>query len=430
MRITLDYGKTGLEVELPDDRTQPPLELSPVPPVRDPQGAVERVLAVPIGSPPLAQLAKGRKNACVLVCDITRPVPNETILKPMLATLEAAGIARDDILLLVATGLHRPNEGDELVEMLGPEIAARYRVENHHGKVREEHTYLGTTPRGVPVWIDTRYLQADLKITTGLIEPHLMAGYSGGRKVICPGIVHLDTVKAWHGPQFLEHPKADCGFLEGNPVHEENTRIAKMAGCDLIVNVTMDRERRMTHVVAGDMEAAFLEGVRLVEQVVKSPVTQPADVVVTSSAGYPLDTTFYQAVKGLTGALPAVKPGGTIVLAASLSEGIGSPEFESLFEENDDLEAFVERIQGDYFVMDQWQLEELAKVRRKARVKVVSDGLSPATLRRLFVEPAESVEKAVADSLADYGPAATVTVIPKGPYVLPVMAANEASYFR
>lgn len=425
MRITLDYGKTGLDVELPDDRVRESLEITPVPPLEDPQGAVEQALAEPIGSAPLAEIARGRNSACVLVCDITRPVPNETILKPLLGTLEAAGIAREDILLLVATGLHRPNEGDELVEMLGAEIAATYRVENHHGKIKQEHTYLGTTPRGVPAWIDSRYLKAELKITTGLIEPHLMAGYSGGRKVICPGIAHLETVKAWHGPQFLEHPKADCGFLEGNPVHEENTRIAKMAKCDFIVNVILDSERRMTHVVAGDMEAAFLEGVRFVEQVVKAPVSEPADVVVTSSAGYPLDTTFYQAVKGLTGALPAVKPGGTIVLAASLSEGIGSPEFESLFEENDDLEAFVKRIQGgDYFVMDQWQLEELAKVRRKARVKIVSDGLPAETLRGLFVEPAESVEQAVADSLAEYGPEAKITIIPKGPYVLPEVVTN------
>lgn len=423
MRVMLDYGRTGLEVELPDDRVVGPLEIQPAPPLDDPESEVERVLAAPTGAPPLAELAKGRKDACILVCDITRPVPNALLLRPMLHTLEEAGIARENILLLVATGLHRPNEGDELVEVLGAQIASTYRVENHDGKNKDQHAFLGTTPKGVPVWLDRRYVEADLKIATGLIEPHLMAGYSGGRKLICPGIAHLATVKVWHGPDFLEHPKADCGFLEGNPVHEENTRIARMAGCDFIVNVTMDRERRPTCVVAGDMEEAFLEGVRFIEQVVKSPISEPVDVVVTSSAGYPLDTTFYQAVKGLTGALPIVKDGGTIILAASLSEGIGSPEFQQLFEENDDLERFVQRIMGkDYFVLDQWQLEELAKVRRKARVKLVSDGLAPETLKRLFVEPADSVERAVAESLAEYGPGAKVAVIPKGPYVLPLVA--------
>ncbi len=425
MRVTLDYGRTGLEVELPNDRVVGPLEIRPATPLDDPGGAVEEAIARPTGAQPLADLARGRRDACILISDITRPVPNELILKPMLRTLEWAGIRRDRITILNATGLHRPNLGDELVEMLGPDIPNLYRIENHHGAVREEHTFLGTTPRGVPVWLDSRYVAADLKIATGLIEPHLMAGYSGGRKLICPGIAHLDTVKVWHGPDFLEHPKADCGILDGNPVHEENTRIARMAGCDFIVNVAMDSKRRVTKVVAGDMEQAFLEGVRFVEQVVKAPVPEPVDIVVTSSAGYPLDTTFYQAVKGLTGVLPIVKQGGTIILAASLSEGVGGPEFRRIFRENDSLESFHRRILGkDYFVMDQWQVEELAKVARRARVKVYSTGLDADTLRSCYVEPAASVEAAVHESLAEYGPRARVAVIPKGPYVLPCVAAQ------
>src|SRR6266478_3385507 len=213
MRITLDYGRTGMDVDLPDDRLVGPLAIRPAAPLTDPEAAIADALAHPIGSPPLADAARGRRNACILVCDITRPVPNSLLLPPVLRTLEQQGIARRDILILVATGLHRPNEGAELDEMLGPDIAANYRVENHHGKVKEEHDFLGVTPNGVPVWLDSRYVRADLKITTGLIEPHLMAGYSGGRKVICPGIAALETVKVWHGPKFLEHPKADCGFV-------------------------------------------------------------------------------------------------------------------------------------------------------------------------------------------------------------------------
>jgi len=424
MRITLEYGKDGLDVELPDDRVVGLLTIKHVPPVANPEGTLRERLKHPTGTPPLAELARGRKSACILVCDITRPVPNALLLPPILETLEQAGIPREKILILVATGLHRPNEGDELVELLGPEVARNYRCENHHGKNLEEHTYLGTTPRGVPVWIDSRYVNADLKITTGLIEPHLMAGFSGGRKLICPGIAALETVKVWHGPDFLEHPRADCGILEGNPVHEENTRIGRMAGCDFIVNVTLDADRRVTSIVAGDMEQAFLEGVRFIENIVKAEVPAECDVVVTSGAGYPLDTTFYQAVKGLTGALPIVKQGGTIILAASMTEGIGSPEFQQLFRENASLPAFMQRILGkDYFVLDQWQLEELAKVCRKAKVKIVTDGLPATTLNSLFVESAPSVEQAVADSLAEYGPSARIAVIPKGPYVLPAVSA-------
>lgn len=419
MRVKLEYGRSGLMVEVPDRNVVRTLAYKDAPPVADPAGEIRRMLERPIGTPPLADLARGRSDACVVICDITRPVPNQAILTPLLATLEQSGIPRERITILVATGLHRPNLGDELVEMLGAEIAANYRIENHHGKELSEHTFLGHSPRGVPIWIDSRYVEADLKITIGLIEPHLMAGYSGGRKLICPGIAALETVKVWHGPDFLEHPKADCGILEGNPVHEENTWIGRHTGCDFIVNVVIDAQRRILKVVAGDMEEAFLEGVKFVRGVVRDTVPEPVDVVVTSSAGYPLDTTFYQCVKGMTGALPIVKQGGTIILAASLSEGIGSPEFQRLFQENPSLEVFIERILGkDYFVMDQWQLEELAKVRRKCKVKIVSDGLPAETLNGLFVESATSVEQALADSIAEYGPAARVAVIPKGPYVL------------
>jgi len=419
MRVRLDYGRSGLEADLPDERIVRRLSYKQFDPIADPAAAMDAVLSRPTGTRPLAEIARGRRDACIAISDITRPVPNELILRPLLATLEAAGIERDKITILVATGLHRESTETEIREMVGSQIAADYRVVDHHGQEQHEHTYLGESPRGVPIWIDSRYVSADLKITTGLIEPHLMAGFSGGRKLICPGLAGVETIKVWHGPDFLEHPKADCGILEGNPVHEENTWIARRAGCDFIVNVVIDAERRPLKIVAGDMELAFLEGVEFCKQVVVDKVAEAVDIVVTSSAGYPLDTTFYQAVKGLTGALPIVKQGGTIILAAGLTEGVGSEEFQRLFDENASLEGFVERILGkDYWVLDQWQLEELAKVRRKAKVKVVSDGLPAATIDKLFVESAPSVEKAVADSLDEYGEKATIAVIPKGPYVL------------
>jgi nickel-dependent lactate racemase len=423
MRIKLDYGRTGLDVDLPDERLVGPLAIRTAPPLADPASAIRAAMARPIGTPPLADLARGRKSACILICDVTRPVPNRLILPPLLDTLKQQGIPDEEILILIATGLHRPNQGTELEEMVGADIVRHYRIENHFGKRLADHAFLGETANGVPAYIDRRYVEADLKITTGLIEPHLMAGYSGGRKVICPGIASLETVKVWHGPKFLEHPKADCGFVEGNPVHEENTRIAKMAGCDFIVNVTIDGQRQVTWVGAGDMEKAWHEGVRFVESVVKVPVPAPCDVVVTSAAGFPLDATWYQAVKGLTGALPIVKQGGTIVLAASLSEGIGSPEFQQIIADNPDLQTFMHRILGkDYFVMDQWQLEELAKVMRRCKVKVVSDGMPVGAMRKYQIEPVATVERAVAESLAEYGPQARVAVIPKGPYVLPYVA--------
>lgn len=424
MQVTLDYGRTGLPITLPDDRLlAPPLTISPAPPLPDPEAALVAALAAPTGTAPLAELAKGKRTACVVVCDITRPVPNAMILPPLLRTLEAAGVPRDGITILVATGLHRPNEGDELVELVGAFVAQNYRCVNHHGKETGEHDYLGTTPKGVPAWIDNRYTRAELKITTGLIEPHLMAGYSGGRKLICPGIAALETVSVWHGPRFLEHPSADCGIVDGNPVHEENTRIALMAGCDFIVNVTIDGKRRVTGLWAGDMIKAWEQGVRFCREVVKASVPKPADVVVTSCAGYPLDTTWYQAVKGLTGALPIVRKGGTIVLAASLTEGLGSHEFRAALDRYEANGMYDKPSESATCEMDEWQLVMLKKVLQHCRVKVVSGGLPPEVLRRCRVEPVATVEQAVADSLAEYGPQATIAVIPKGPYVLPVIAA-------
>jgi nickel-dependent lactate racemase len=424
MQITLDYGKTGLAVTLPDDRLlAPPLAIRPAAPLPDPEGALADALANPIGTRPLSALAKGKKTACVAVCDITRPVPNAMILPPLLRTLEGAGVPRDGITILVATGLHRPNEGDELVELVGEFVARNYRCENHSGKERDEHDYLGTTPNGVPAWIDRRYTRAELKLTVGLIEPHLMAGYSGGRKLICPGLAALETVSAWHSPRFLEHPLADCGRVEGNPVHSENTLIAQMAGCDFIVNVCIDGKRRVTWLGAGDMIAAWEAGVRFCREVVKASVPRPADVVVTSAAGYPLDTTWYQAVKGLTGALPVVRKGGTIVLAASLTQGLGSHEFQAAMDRYAATGGYDRPSESPTCEMDEWQLLMFKKVLQHCRVRVVSGGLSPEVLRRCRVEPAATVEEAVAEALAEYGRTATVAVIPKGPYVLPVVAA-------
>ncbi len=227
MRVHLEYGRTGLEVELPDRNVVKCLGYRVTRPLSDPKGSVRDCLTRPNGARPLAEIARGRATACVVVSDITRPVPNRALLPPILATLDESGIRRERVLILVATGLHRPNLGEELVEMLGPEIVAAYRIENHCGRELTEHTYLGESPRGIPVWIDTRYLEADLKITTGLIEPHFMAGFSGGRKLICPGLAARETILPWHSPRFLEHPNARTGVLRDNPVHEENSWIAR-----------------------------------------------------------------------------------------------------------------------------------------------------------------------------------------------------------
>ena len=427
MRVELWYGKGTLPVEIPDENLVAVLRKKEVEPLPDPEGAVERALESPIASRPLSEIAKGRRDACVVISDITRPVPNKVVLPPILRTLERCGIPKDKITILVATGMHRPTTDEELDWMVGEEIRKNYRIVNHVARDRSSLVYLGETSLGTPIWLNRLFYESDLKILTGLIEPHFMAGYSGGRKAVCPGLVGPETMRVFHGPRHLEDPRAETGVIEGNPLHIDATEIARKAGVDFIVNVAVDEKRRVIGVFAGDLEEAFMEGVRFVEDCVKAEVSEPADIVVTSAGGYPLDATFYQTVKAMVVPLPAVKEGGTIIVASALSEGIGGPEYTETLLSLDDIHKFVERLwDPDFFVLDQWEIEEQAKALRKAKVSLYSDGLDKETLSKLFVEPLSSVEEGIERALSEHGPDAKIIAIPEGPYVMPVLAKVAA----
>ena len=419
MKVQIDYGKNGLWIEVPNKNILKILKMKESVPIDNPMAHVQSAIENPIGSAPLSKIARGKKSVCIVICDITRPVPNKIILPPLLATLEASGIKRENITILIATGIHRPNLGNELTYLVGEEIAATYKIVNHFAKQKETHSYLGKTSRGTDVLIDATYVEADLKITTGFIEPHLMAGFSGGRKLICPGIASLDTVKVMHSPKILEHPNAREGIIEGNPFHEESLEIAKMAGMDFIVNVALNENKQITGIFAGDLEQAHEQGVAFVREKVGDTVPEPVDIVITTSAGYPLDATFYQSIKGLTAALPIVKQGGTIILAAECREGLGSPEFSQLLLETGDIEIFMQNIfRDDYFVVDQWQLEEYAKVLRKADVYLFSEGVASEDRENIFATPIHSMEAGITLALKRHGENARIAVIPKGPYIL------------
>ena len=417
MKVTMDYGRDGLDIEVPDHAHV--LQMSDAPALSDLDQKLEEALAHPIGALALRQLARGRSDACIVISDITRPVPNAKILPPMLRILEEEGIAREDITILVGTGLHRPNEGEELVQLVGEEIACSYRIVNHKARERDTLTYLGDTSGGAPIWIDTLYVESDLKIATSLIEPHLMAGYSGGRKAICPGLMGVDTMRILHGPKLLSHANAAEGIIEGNPFHRQALEVAQRAGVDFTFNVAMNERREVTGIFAGDLEKAHAEGVSFVQRQNGAMLSEPVDMVVTSSAGLPLDLTFYQAVKGLTAALPIIKEGGTVLIVARCDEGIGGPEFTDLLFNTTSVETFAQRLEDpDFFVIDQWQLQELCKVMRKANVMMFSEGIQDEDRERVLVEMVPSVEGAIARVLDERGADARIAVIPKGPYVL------------
>src|SRR5512140_3206056 len=329
--VSILYGRSGLDVALPPQVRPTIIGKRPLTKLADPAGEVRAALAKPVGALPYAELARGRRSACILVCDITRPVPNHLFLRPLIEGLLAAGVAKDRITVLVATGLHRPNEGDELAEVIGdPWVLENVRVENHFARDDAAHVDLGFTPeRRTPVKLDRRFVEADLRIATGLVEPHFMAGYSGGRKVIAPGVAHADTIRTFHSARFMEDPAAIQCNLADNPLHDEQLAIVRMLGEVYAVNTVIDEDRDLVHVNFGEIIESHLAAVAFVAESVRIAVGRRFSTVVTSAAGHPLDKTYYQTVKGMVTPLDILEPGGTLIVASACSEGFGSHELRA-----------------------------------------------------------------------------------------------------
>jgi len=414
-----------MQVELPDEHVEHVLRQRRVPILGDPVRATREALDEPIGTAPLAEMARGRANACVVVSDLTRPVPNAVIVPPILETLADAGLPPERVTILIGTGLHRPNTEDELREMLGDGVmASGCEIVNHLAREDDEHVHLGETARGTPAIIDRRYVEADLRILTGLVEPHLMAAYSGGRKAICPGIAGRDTIMRFHGPQLLESAASRAGNLVGNPVHEEALAVADLAGgADIIVNVTLDEQRAVTGVFAGEMRAAHAAAMARCEHQTKVVLDEPADIVVTSGGGYPLDLTLYQSTKGIVAAGAICREGGTIIIAQQNAEGIGSDDFAWLITQEHVHGYIREALAGGDFRIDAWQLHVVEKVLRHCEVISVSD-LPESESGRLPFARADTVEDAVEQALSDHGPEASIAVMPEGPYVLACLSSD------
>ncbi|MEQ1946742.1 MAG: nickel-dependent lactate racemase [Bryobacteraceae bacterium] len=423
MKVNLAFGKTGLPLHLPDGFHYRVLEARSATALANAAAAIETALDEPIGRPSLEVMARGKNSAAVSVCDITRPVPNGLILPSMLTRLERAGIPRENIVILIATGLHRGATEAEIREIVTPEIAANYRVENHDARILASHRPLGKTSSGTPVYIDERFMAADLHITVGLIEPHLMLGFSGGRKLIAPGLAAQETIKTIHSPHFMRMPEAIEGVTEENPLHAELLEIARMARHDFLCDVALTQDRRVGGVFAGEPVEAHRHGVQLVSQALLEQLDQPVDGVITTSAGYPLDLTFYQAIKGITAAQHVVKPGGRILLIAECSEGAGAPEFKEMLRGLGSYQSFLDRIAHGSVTVDQWQIEKLALVGARMELFYYVPGL-PREYQEAFGPNAfATVEAALAAFTSGMPHEANIAVIPEGPYVLARAAA-------
>ena len=430
MRVDFAFGKTGAIVDLPTGFRYRVLEPRSAHPWPEPNAAVEAALDSPIGAPPLEQMARGRQSAAISVCDITRPAPNRLVLPPVLKRLEKAGIPRERITILIATGLHRSASEAEIREICGDAIAGSYRVENHDARRLAEHRHLGATQSGTPVYVDERFVSAELHMTLGFIEPHLMLGFSGGRKLIAPGLAAQETIKVLHSPRFMRDTRASEGSIEDNPLHRELLEIARLARHDFLVDVALGRgapgARPICGVFAGEPVAAHRSGVEFVSQVMLETLDEPVDAVITTSGGYPLDLTFYQAIKGITAAAHIVKPGGKILLLAACQEGAGAAEFSRMLRECPSGEEFLRRILNAPVTIDQWQLEKLALVAEKAEVLFYVPGMPPEFHTSLWGRAFPTAAGAVEALTASLEPGAAIAVIPEGPYVLAKVGQAEA----
>ncbi|MEM7445807.1 MAG: nickel-dependent lactate racemase [Pseudomonadota bacterium] len=428
--IELAFGRGGLKLRLPTTARPTVIRKRPLPVPADQRAATEAALDNPIDAPVLTDLAKGAKTACILICDITRPVPNHLFLRPLIDRLVSAGVPLSGISVLVATGLHRPNLGDELAELVGdPWVLEHVSVVNHYARDEDAHVDFGrTATRGVPVGLDRRFVEADIKIATGLVEPHFMAGWSGGRKVIAPGIARHDTIRTFHSARFMEDPGATSCNLNANPLHEEQLEIVRMLeGPVLALNTVIDEERHMCFASFGEILSSHMAAVDFVRDATSVPAPRRYRTVVTSAAGYPLDKTYYQTVKGMVTPIDVLAKGGDLIIVSECSEGVGSPEFRAAQERLVSLgaDAFLKTLTDKSLAdIDEWQTEMQLKPMRVGRISLYAPGLSDDDHAVTGVDKIDDLVAAVAASIDRQGDP-EIAIIPEGPYVVPYCAAAE-----
>ena len=433
MKISIPFDDNRLDIAVPENtivyRTAYP----------EPAGTAAQIvmdaLDHPIGSLPFKAALAGRRpgEVVIVVSDITRPIPYKTFLPEMLDKIAAAGVKKDDIRILVATGMHRPGTDEERRYMFG-DIAGQYIIEDHDAE-RALEKIEGRSHSGRLVFLNKNFVNAGFRIITGLVEPHFMAGFSGGRKAVCPGLVSLETIQTFHGYDFLNSANAVNANLDGNPCHQEALSVAQLASVDFSLNVVLDTQKRVIRAFAGDLEAAHLEACAFVRDHACPDVREESDVVLTGCGGYPLDATFYQCVKGIVAAIPAVKPGGLIIAAGGCREKMGSAEYCRLMQScADNYQGFLYRIRNAETVdKDQWQFQMQTRALEKVGnegIVMFSAGLDDSESRyiagrhkRVSPETAEKEIQAFINTLVSSGK--RLAVIPEGPYCTPVSGGNR-----
>ncbi|MFN8633402.1 MAG: nickel-dependent lactate racemase [Chloroflexota bacterium] len=420
-RVTLAYGRHGLDIDLPADRTTV-IEPKYLPGLADEPAALRKAMREPHNSEPLRQRVPATARVGISVCDITRATPTRRILPVILSEIDHVDPA--NVTIFIATGTHRGNTQEELERMLGADIVRQYRVVNHDAFQLDQHRYLGQTSSGGPIWVDADFLDHDFKILTGFIEPHLFAGFSGGPKMIAPGLAAIETVLHLHGAPMIAHPNAIWGITYGNPMHDAIREIASVVKPDFTLDVTLNKDHEITKVFAGELFAAHKLGCAFVKETAMQAVERPYEVVVTTNSGYPLDLNLYQAVKGMSAANQIVADGGAIVAAAECSDGL--PEFgnyKDILKLGDSPDSLLKLITSDGFHMhDQWQVQVQAQIQKRAQVHLHTDGLTDEQIHQAHLKRCLDVAETAERLAHAAGPDARIAVLPQGPQTIPYVA--------
>ncbi len=410
MEVELAYGQSGLTVDVPDDAVV--VRPRSLPGLDDERQAMHDALRRPLSGPSLASLVRRGDRVLIAFPDITRPMPNRTVLPPLLAELEAIGVPSGDIELVAATGTHRPATEAELAEFVGEEIVRRYSVRNHVA-TDGDHVEVGVVD-GAPVLLDRGYVEADVRIVTGFVEPHFFAGFSGGPKATCPGLAALETTLEAHSPTRIASDQATWLSLEGNPVHDFVRAATALCPPTFSVDVVINDQRQLVRVFAGRLADAHRAACQHVRETVVQRVPGRFDVVVSTNGGYPLDRNLYQAVKGMAAAERVVGDGGSIVVAAECRDGVPDEgDFGSLLEQASSVDDLIDPTARPQ--LDRWQVQVLGRVLRRAPVAIRTEGLSDEQVRRAYLRRIDDVGRAIDDALRAAGPKARLCVLPFGP---------------
>jgi len=420
MDVVLPYGSSTLQVTVPDDSDV--IDAPAAPALADERAAFVEAVRAPLGARPLRETIGATDRVVIVTSDVTRATPNERLIPWILD--ELAHVPPAHITVIIGTGSHRATTPAEMVAMFGARTLARVQVRDHDAHDSESVVRVGTTAAGVPAYLSRAYVEADKRIVVGFIEPHFYAGFSGGPKGVMPGVAGIETVTQFHNARMIGDPQTTWLALETSPVQAMAREVTAMAPPEFLVNVTLDRNHRITGVFCGDYLAAHRAGCAFCARSASHDVREPFDVVVTSNGGYPLDQNLYQCGKGLTAAAAIVKPGGTIVLCAECRDGIPSHgNFRAILHAYDSAESMLAAIEEPGFARyDQWAAHSQALVLRKAGV-VVYSSLDDADVRAALLEPTHDPSATVGEALERAGRGARCAVMPLGPYLVPHVPA-------